>query len=93
MSDAKADFDDLFPPDKEEKFNDAPQSPDAALLDAVLIFYRELGLRRTTIEHVAAQSMSRHKKAMRRALAHVLAGHVDERKLLAILGPTAPGVI
>lgn len=87
--DTKKEFDDLFAVATEDDqfVGDAkPPNPDALLIEAVLLFYRELGLRPSTIQHVAAQSLRRHSAAMRAAMAHVLKHRLSEREIQDVLG-------
>ena len=72
------------------KLKREPTNPDAALLDAVLIFYRELGIRPGTVQKIASSSMSKHRNAMRRAMSHVLSEHFGDQEVRAILGVSKP---
>jgi hypothetical protein len=61
------------------------------ITEAVLIFYRSLGLQQKSINRLVEDGLQGHRIAMKKAIAHALGGRIKQADLVDIIGPV-PGM-
>ena len=66
----------------------APTDPETAVTEAVLLFFREIGIQKETVNHlIAAGGLARCRNAMKKAIARTMRGRVHPDAMLEMLGP------
>jgi hypothetical protein len=57
------------------------------ITEAVLIFYRSLGLKQPSINRIVNQGLRQHRIALKKSIAHVLKSRMGHAELFDIVGP------
>lgn len=67
----------------------APTDPEIAITEAVITFFREIGIRKETVNHlISAGGLAKCRNAMKKAIARTMRGRVSQEVLLEALGPS-----
>ncbi len=74
----------LVSPSREDK-------AERKITEAVLLFYRSLGLGQDSINRLVDNGLQGHRLAMKRAIAHTLAGRMQHAEMVDLIGPV-PGL-